>query len=139
MPKLLKVILLFTTSAYADTLFPMKILSRMYKALSEETRLKIITLLIDRDELCVCDLMDVLQLPQSTVSRHLAYLRDSGLVVDTRKGVWMYYRIKTEDKLAVNLLENLKELLKDNQGAAEVRKQLMEHLAAKSNNACQKA
>lgn len=84
----------------------------------------------------MCDLMKVLQLPQSTVSRHLAYLRDSGLVVDNRKGVWMYYRIKEEDDLAVKILNNLKELIKDNQSASEGREQLMKYLAAKDKNAC---
>ena len=64
----------------------MKTTAKLFKALSDETRLRILSLLTE-GELCVCDLMEVLQLPQSTVSRHLAYLRNTGLVADRRQGV----------------------------------------------------
>ena len=72
----------------------MKNTSRLFKALADETRLRILSLLLE-GELCVCDLMAVLQLPQSTVSRHLAYLKNTGWVDDRREGVWMYYSIKS--------------------------------------------
>jgi len=71
----------------------MKQTARILKALSDETRLRILALLLEAGELCVCDLMAVLQLPQSTVSRHLAYLKNSGWVNDRREGIWMYYTI----------------------------------------------
>ena len=70
----------------------MKNTSRLFKALADETRLRILSLLAE-GELCVCDLMEVLMLPQSTVSRHLAYLKNAGWVTDRRAGVWMYYSI----------------------------------------------
>jgi len=70
----------------------MKTTTRLFKALADETRLRILALLRE-GELCVCDLMAVLNLPQSTVSRHLAYLRNAGLVEDRRRGVWMFYRL----------------------------------------------
>jgi ArsR family transcriptional regulator len=76
----------------------------MFKALSDETRLRILALLTE-GELCVCDLMAILELPQSTVSRHLAYLRHASLVEDRRQGVWMYYRLDSgEDLLQRELL-----------------------------------
>ncbi|MHB9111163.1 MAG: ArsR/SmtB family transcription factor [Thermoleophilia bacterium] len=70
----------------------MKKTAQLFKALSDDTRLRILGLLLD-GELCVCDLVAILGLPQSTVSRHLAYLRNSGLVSDSRQGVWMHYRL----------------------------------------------
>jgi ArsR family transcriptional regulator len=70
----------------------MKTTTRLFKALSDETRLRILALL-QAGELCVCDLMAILDLPQSTVSRHLAYLRNAGLVDDRRQGVWMFYSL----------------------------------------------
>jgi len=70
----------------------MKKTAQIFKALSDETRLRLLALIKD-GELCVCDLMAVLDLPQSTVSRHLAYLRNAGLVEDRRQGVWMFYRL----------------------------------------------
>jgi len=64
----------------------------LFKALADETRLRILNLLI-RGELCVCDIMAVLDIGQSKASRHLAYLRNVGLVDDRRSGVWMYYTL----------------------------------------------
>jgi ArsR family transcriptional regulator len=71
----------------------MKQTARFFKALADETRLRILALLLSEEELCVCDLMAALQLPQSTVSRHLAYLKNTGWVNDRREGVWIYYSI----------------------------------------------
>ncbi|MGB2079656.1 MAG: metalloregulator ArsR/SmtB family transcription factor [Vibrio sp.] len=65
----------------------------IYKALSEETRLKSLLLMLNHGELCVCDLMEALDLSQPKVSRHLAELRKQDLVIDERRGKWVYYRI----------------------------------------------
>lgn len=67
-------------------------MAQMFKALSQGVRLRVLSLLAE-GELCVCDLMAVLKLPQSTVSRHLSYLERVGLVSGMRRGVWMYYRL----------------------------------------------
>lgn len=66
--------------------------ARFFKALSDPTRLRIL-LLLSRGELCVGDLTKVLKLPQSTVSRHLGYLRGSGWVDDRRDGMKVIYRL----------------------------------------------
>jgi len=71
----------------------MEQLVQFFKALSDETRLRIM-MLLTQGELCVCDLMFVLDEPQSKVSRHLAYLKNSGLTNSKRAGVWMHYRLK---------------------------------------------
>lgn len=65
-----------------------------FKALADRTRLRIVALLGD-NEVCVCHIHDSLGLPQPTVSRHLAYLRRTGLVTARRDGVWMHYRVST--------------------------------------------
>ncbi|EKO3895544.1 metalloregulator ArsR/SmtB family transcription factor [Vibrio metschnikovii] len=65
----------------------------LYKALSEETRLKSLLLMQKQGELCVCDLMEALNLSQPKVSRHLAELRKHELVLDERRGKWVYYQI----------------------------------------------
>lgn len=67
-------------------------INRMFKAFADETRLRILHLLT-RGELCVCDLMEILRLPQSKISRHLAYLRDTRLVQDRKDGLWKYYSL----------------------------------------------
>ncbi len=68
----------------------MKILAQMHKALSEEIRLRIVMLLM-QGELCVCDLMTIFEQSQSKISRHLSYLKHSGLIKGRRDGVWMHY------------------------------------------------
>jgi len=66
---------------------------RLYRAFADPTRLRILNLLAARDELCVCDIIDILRLPQARVSRHLAYLRTSGLVSARKVGLWAYYQM----------------------------------------------
>lgn len=67
-------------------------LAAVFRALSDGTRLRILALLRD-GEVCVCHIQGGLQLPQPTISRHLAYLRRSGLVHARREGIWMHYRL----------------------------------------------
>ena len=71
-------------------------LESTYKALADATRLRILALLAD-GEVCVCDIHDTLRVPQPTASRHLAYLRQAGLVEARREGTWMHYRIAPLD------------------------------------------
>ena len=68
-------------------------LAALFKTLSEPVRLRIVYLLLEKGELCVCDLVETMGLSQSVVSRHLAYLRNNNLVSTRREGVWVYYRI----------------------------------------------
>jgi len=70
----------------------MKHIARQFKAFSDETRLRILHLLLN-GECCICELMAVLELTQSKVSRHMAYLKNAGFVTDRREGVWMYYSL----------------------------------------------
>lgn len=65
---------------------------QLFKTLADETRLRILNLLC-RQELCVCQIMEVLGIGQSKASRHLAHLRHAGLVTDRREGLWMYYSL----------------------------------------------
>ena len=65
-----------------------------FKALADATRLRILGLLLT-GEVCVCDIHESLKIPQSKASRHLAYLRRSGLVETRRDGLWIHYRLGT--------------------------------------------
>ncbi|MBI1249835.1 metalloregulator ArsR/SmtB family transcription factor [bacterium] len=68
-------------------------LETIFRALSDRTRLRILNLLRD-GELCVCDLVEVLEIPQPTASRHLTCLRKVDLVLSRKEGLWLYYRLK---------------------------------------------
>lgn len=70
----------------------MKDLEQLFKGLADQSRLRILNLLL-HGELCVCDIQYVLDSSQPNVSRHLTYLRNSGLVLDRREGARMYYRL----------------------------------------------
>jgi ArsR family transcriptional regulator len=65
---------------------------QFFRALADRTRLRLVSLLV-RGTLCVCDLQRILDEPQSTVSRHLAYLKAAGLITDRRDGVRIFYRL----------------------------------------------
>jgi ArsR family transcriptional regulator len=67
-------------------------LDTLFRGFADETRLRILNLLA-AGELCVCDIVDILRMPQSTVSRHLAYLRRAGLVEATREWKLAHYRL----------------------------------------------
>jgi ArsR family transcriptional regulator len=68
----------------------------LFRALSDETRLRCLTLLQREGELCVCELTHALAATQPKVSRHLAQLREAGIVADRRQGLWVYYRLHPE-------------------------------------------
>jgi ArsR family transcriptional regulator, arsenate/arsenite/antimonite-responsive transcriptional repressor len=67
--------------------------SSVFKCLSDETRLRCVTLLQKKGKMCVCELTTALELSQPKISRHLAQLRQSGLLLDSREGQWVFYQI----------------------------------------------
>jgi ArsR family transcriptional regulator len=73
---------------------PLADMENLFKALADATRLRILGLLL-AGEVCVCDIHESLKIPQSKASRHLAYLRRSGLVDTRRDGLWIHYRLGT--------------------------------------------
>ncbi len=90
-----------------------------YKCLADDTRLKSLMLIFHEQELCVCELMEALELSQPKVSRHLAQLRKCGLLVDNKQAQWVFYQINPElpewakTVLEVSSIEN-KEFLQEN-------------------------
>jgi ArsR family transcriptional regulator len=71
-------------------------LEQLFKAMADQTRLRILALLAG-GEVCVCDIHETLGIPQPRASRHLAYLRRTGLVLDRKDGLWVYYRLADPD------------------------------------------
>ncbi len=81
----------------------------LFKAFADPVRLRLLNLLAG-GEVCVCHLHDALDLPQSTVSRHLGYLRRRGLVVGRKEGLWVHYRLaRPVAALHRHLIGSLKE------------------------------
>ncbi|MHB8170691.1 MAG: ArsR/SmtB family transcription factor [Thermincolia bacterium] len=73
----------------------MRKLAEFFKALGDETRLKIIHMLSEK-EMCVCEVIDQLDLSQPAISHHLKILRQAGLVKDSKEGKWVFYSLDEE-------------------------------------------
>ncbi len=66
-----------------------------FKVLADETRLRCLLLIFEHRELCVCELIYALNLPQSKISRHLSIIRLNGLINQRREGQWIFYAISS--------------------------------------------
>ena len=85
----------------------------MFSSLSDPTRLKILNLLMDKKELCVCHLMEGLNMSQSKISRHLRYMYNAGLVEYRQEERWMHYSISSKlSKEAKTTLSMLKKIMR---------------------------
>lgn len=72
------------------------LLETFTKALADQTRLRLLLLLANGRELCVCELTQALELAQPKISRHLAILRETGVLQDRKAGLWVYYCLHPE-------------------------------------------
>jgi len=107
-----------------------------FKALADPTRLRLLNLL-RHGELCVCDLTESLEIPQSKVSRHLSYLKKERWVSGRRGGKWMYYKLSIpRHSLLIKVMEALQENLGGYEIARSDEARLRQHLKTKSNDHC---
>jgi len=84
------------------------------QALSDSTRLRVLALLQDGHELCVCELTHAIGAAQPHISRHLAQLRELGLIRDRRQGLWIHYRVNRDLPVwVVRVLEELVQGVRD--------------------------
>ena len=118
----------------------MKAKARFFKSLADETRLKILWLLVGVEELCVCDVISVLGITQSKASRHLRYLYHLGWVNDRREGLWMNYRLNvTPGSLEDKQLQLLSEMLAARPEAEVLKRRLEQWLKSKGGSLARKA
>src|SRR5680860_1255978 len=98
-------------------------LAAAYKAVGDETRLRMLSLLLAADELCVCKFEELLGISQSKSSRHLRYLSNAGLVEGRREGIWVHYRIGDDLSPALRAVTESVRLAVEESGVqAEVEK-----------------
>ena len=110
----------------------MKELEQYFKALADANRLRILNLLL-HGELCVCDIQFVLEASQPNVSRHLSYLKNSGLVLDRRDGFRIFYRLaKPKQGAKKRLFEFLQEAYKNEEELQDDTRRLKEAIQAGS-------
>jgi ArsR family transcriptional regulator len=88
-------------------------IERFFQALGDNTRLRLLNLMGDQ-EICVCYFVEILNQPQPKISRHLAYLRNAGIVTTRRDGKWMHYRITMPpNKGAAKVLQEILQWFKE--------------------------
>ncbi len=107
--------------------------SDLFRALGDETRLRIVSLL-SHGELCVCHLVEALELPQSTVSRQLGVLRAAGVVDNRRKGAWVYYSLAEQE--SATRKRQLRSLAREYGARQDVRAGVARLLEAQGPDAC---
>jgi ArsR family transcriptional regulator, arsenate/arsenite/antimonite-responsive transcriptional repressor len=103
----------------------MKELIRIFEILGDETRLRIMKILLEKEGLCVCEIIQALGTSQTRVSKHLRILKDAGLVKSKKKGLWVHYSInKNSSKNIKEVLLLLKHILNDDRILIKDRKRL---------------
>ncbi len=105
---------------------------QVFKALADANRLRIVNLLL-HGELCVCDIQYVLENSQPNISRHLAYLKNSGMVLDRRDGYRVYYRIgNARESNRKVLFDFLRQIFKEEKQFEQDTARLKEAIASGS-------
>ncbi len=99
-------------------------LTNIFKVLSDETRMRIIILLYQK-ELCVCELVEILKVPQSKISRNLSKLRDIDFVIFNRREKFIFYSLKKDNKVLINVIRNILEDIEEYEDVLEDQKKLV--------------
>jgi ArsR family transcriptional regulator, arsenate/arsenite/antimonite-responsive transcriptional repressor len=108
----------------------------MFRGFADPTRIRILSLLA-AGELCVCDIVDILRLPQPTVSRHLAYLRHAGLVEVTREAKFAHYRLAApENTVHQNLIDCVRRCFQGITSLDRERRQAVARIVARRADPC---
>ncbi len=100
----------------------MKRLEKIFKALADKNRLRIINMLSEKP-MCVCEIRSVLQLSQSTVSGHLRVLKEADLVEDRKEGLWVEYHLQDERPEIKSILRYVRRMLLQDPAAVGERMQ----------------
>lgn len=109
------------------------------KCLADETRLRCLHLLMLGGEMCVCDFTEILALSQPKISRHLALLRQAGLVEDRRQGQWVYYKISENtlpDWLSKLIRESISAFGNESQAQSDRDKYLSRQASSAAQGCC---
>ena len=112
--------------------------TRLYKALADETRLRIL-MALRLSELCVCQIIELFELAPSTISKHLAVLKDAALITSRKKGRWIYYQLNQEgkDKSIAGTLTHLDNLMTANSQIKRDARKLQKILKLDPETLCQ--
>lgn len=102
----------------------LKQMTKIIKAISDENRIRIVCLLKNNRDICVCEITEIIGLAQSTISSHLKLLENAGLIESYKRGLWVNYNISTNlDPFSIEFLEIIyKNLKNDRQVKSDLEK-----------------
>ncbi len=107
----------------------MQNLISVFKALADKNRLRIVASLWEQDELCACQVIEMLGVTGATVSRHLTILQDAGIIVSRKDGRWIYFRLSEQlpkefpREWLQNTLHGMPEIIKDQENLDSILKE----------------
>lgn len=105
----------------------MRDLTKVLKAISDETRIRIMKVLLEKESLCVCEIMQALDITQTRASKNLRILKEAGFVVDRREGSWVHYSVdEGANKYCKAISSLIKEWLNDSEIIMEDKRRLSE-------------
>ena len=107
-----------------------------FKALSDRNRLRVFAALLDKEELCACQIVELLQVTGATASRHMAVLLSSGLVKSRKEGRWVHYRINRQNDSILPLIQWLEDELNKDTMVLKDRKLLKNIIACDPEELC---
>jgi len=113
-------------------------LIKVFKALSDEIRIRMLKLLLERESLCVCEIMQALNISQTRASRNLGILKDVGFLKDEREGLWVHYSIDEEfvNDYCFPIAKLLKNWLNDDKKVIADRKRLSKAVKLGQKSRC---
>ncbi|MFW5801434.1 MAG: ArsR/SmtB family transcription factor [Spirochaeta sp.] len=111
-------------------------IAQVFKALGDQHRVRIFHLILNSDTpLCVCEIVDALELPQYQISRHLAVLKRSGLVSVERRGTWVYYS-SASGGFSAELWAAVSQMFRDTEGLDSDMRRLEDRLLLRDGKLC---
>jgi ArsR family transcriptional regulator, arsenate/arsenite/antimonite-responsive transcriptional repressor len=113
-------------------------LTLVFKALSDGNRLRIVAALVEHEELCACQLTELIEVTGATASRHMGVLLSSGLVESRKDGRWVYYRIGREDAGLEELIAWLEQQFEKDPDLARDSERLLAITACDPADICRK-
>ena len=104
----------------------MRALEKVLKSLSDGTRIRMLKILLEKESLCVCEVMQALNISQTRASRNLGILEEAGFVVSKRKGTWVHYSVnkKPVNKYCKSIEKLIKKWINNEHQIIEDRKRL---------------
>jgi len=116
----------------------MESISQLFKALGDQNRLRVVAALMEYDELCACQLTELLQITAATASRHMGVLVACGLVSSRKESRWVYYRLTQESRPLLEMQDWLSRQLANDATVKQDRIKLAEITSCDKNELCKK-